>query len=77
MAQITITIPDELLVTHQRVQQDLGASWADEFITEKLSKAASQYSNDDAVAMFAKFQALSSSDQATVTSELERKVVAP
>ena len=78
MAQITITIPDDLLAVHVRFQQDNGALWLDAYIVAKLEElkrrfeAADQqrFEQDDIELFRLKFQLLSSGQQAAMRIQL-------
>ena len=47
MAQITITIPDDLLAVHQRFQQENGAFWLDAYIVAKLEELKRRFDATD------------------------------
>ena len=54
MAQVTLVIPDVLLPTYQRFQQENGLDWATDFLVEKLKELAQRHQEADAQDIFAK-----------------------
>ena len=54
MASIILTIPDNLLATYSRFQQENGVDWAASFLVEKLKELAQRHQEADAQDIFAK-----------------------
>ena len=69
MAVITLTIPDDLVVTYQRFQQENGATWAEAYVTEKLRELAQRHEEQDAREFHAKLKLLVPADQAAVLAD--------
>lgn len=54
MANITLTIPDNLLATYQRFQQENGVDWAAAYLIEKLRELEVRQWEADAFTELAK-----------------------
>ena len=73
MAMIALTIPDELLATYQRFQQENGAQWADAFVIDKLRELAQRQTDVDARDVYAKLKLLTPADRAAILAEIDAK----
>ncbi len=72
MAEITLTIPDELLEVYTRFQGRNGPQWAAAYVTEKLNELAQRKLKLEKDELHGDFGKLNAADRAAVQALLEK-----